>query len=209
MQNNLFRWPKWSTDQGSQANHGNGGIHGQASISASGTAVHKHVRQHIRFSQENTLLKVHKNESVQKFRANHGTPANISEPSFQHTLVFWIKTAILWTKILCPFQRCIIAICEFGALRFRKICAPVKIKSALPPPQTQNTPPLKRGILWTWVFPAERTHFPGVHKICAAISGPRIAHTNFTDTRTFLRDVKPSWFAGGGRCPSPSPWGPR
>ena len=41
------------------------------------------------------------------FRANHGTPANISEPSFQHALVFWIKTAILWTKILCPFQRCL------------------------------------------------------------------------------------------------------
>ena len=41
------------------------------------------------------------------FRANHGSPANISEPSFQHALVFWIKTAILWTKILCPFQRCL------------------------------------------------------------------------------------------------------
>ena len=41
------------------------------------------------------------------FRANHGAPANISEPSFQHALVFWIKTAILWTKILCPFQRCL------------------------------------------------------------------------------------------------------
>ena len=41
------------------------------------------------------------------FRANHGAPANISEPSFQHALVFWIKTAILWTKHLCPFQRCL------------------------------------------------------------------------------------------------------
>ena len=41
------------------------------------------------------------------FRANHGTPANTSEPSFQHALVFWIKTAILWTKKLCPFQRCL------------------------------------------------------------------------------------------------------
>ena len=29
-----------------------------------------------------------------------------------------------------------------------------------PPPKTQNTPPpLKGGILWTWLFPAERTHF--------------------------------------------------
>ena len=74
MQNNLFRWPKWSTDQGSQANHGNGGTHGQVSISASGTAVHKHVRQHIRFSQENTWLKVHKNESVQSISCNPWNP---------------------------------------------------------------------------------------------------------------------------------------
>ena len=35
-------------------------------------------------------------------------------------------------------------------------------------------------------FPAERTHFPGVHKIDAPISGPRIADKNFTDTRIFL-----------------------
>ena len=37
---------------------------------------------------------------------------------------------------------------------FQKILAPIKIKSALPPPlkkKNQNTPP-KRGILWTWVF---------------------------------------------------------
>ena len=61
-----------------------------------------------------------------------------------------------------------------------------KNKIGTPPPQTQNTPPLKRGILWTWVFPAETTHFPGVHKIDAPISGPRIADKNFTDTRIFL-----------------------
>ena len=42
-------------------------------------------------------------------------------------------------------------------------------------------------------FPAERRHFPGVHKIGAAISGPRIADTNFTDTRIFLNNV-----GGGG-----------
>ena len=41
------------------------------------------------------------------------------------------------------------------------------------------------------VFPAERTHFPGVHKIGAPISGPRIADTkNFTDTkRIFLNGL--------------------
>ena len=36
------------------------------------------------------------------------------------------------------------------------------------------------------VFPAERTHFPGIHKIDAPISGPRIADKNFTDTRISL-----------------------
>ena len=50
--------------------------------------------------------------------------------------------------------------------KVRKIRAPIKIKSALPPPPPAKPkilppPPLKkkRGILWTWVFLAERTHF--------------------------------------------------
>ena len=68
---------------------------------------------------------------------------------------------------------------------FRKILAPIKIKSALPPPPK---PPPKRGILWTWVFLQKDRIFPGVHKIGAAISGPRIADTNFTDTRIFLKN---------------------
>ena len=32
--------------------------------------------------------------------------------------------------------------------------------------------------------------FPGVHQIGALISGPRIADTNFTDTRIFLKQLK-------------------
>ena len=47
-------------------------------------------------------------------------------------------------------------------------------------------PPPKRTNSWTWVFPAERTHSPGAHKIGAAISSPRIADNNFADTRIFL-----------------------
>ena len=35
-------------------------------------------------------------------------------------------------------------------------------------------------------FLQEERIFPGVHKIDAPISGPRIADTNFTDTRIFL-----------------------
>ena len=68
-----------------------------------------------------------------------------------------------------------------------KIPAPIKIKSALPPPpQTQNTPPppLNRGILWTWRFSCRKNaEILGAHRIGAAISGPRVVDKNFTDTR--------------------------
>ena len=36
------------------------------------------------------------------------------------------------------------------------------------------------------VFLQKESIFPGVRKIGAALSGPRIADTNFTDTRIFL-----------------------
>ena len=53
-----------------------------------------------------------------------------------------------------------------------------KNKIGTPPPKK----PKKRGILWTWVFLQRKSIFPGVHKIDAPISGPRIADKNFTDT---------------------------
>ena len=40
-------------------------------------------------------------------------------------------------------------------------------------------------------FSRKNAFFPGVHKIGAPISGPRIADTNFTDTRIFLIFVLP------------------
>ena len=59
-----------------------------------------------------------------------------------------------------------------------------KIGTPAPPP-----PPPKTRNLWTWVFSCRKNAiFPGVHKIGAPISGPRIADTNFTDTRLFLRE---------------------
>ena len=58
---------------------------------------------------------------------------------------------------------------------------PPKKKPKIPPP------PLKRGILWTWLFLQNGRIFPSVHQIGAAISGPRIADKNFTDTRIFLK----------------------
>ena len=84
-----------------------------------------------------------------------------------------------------------------------------KNKIGTPPPQTQN-PPLKQGILWTWRFSCrKKMEILGVHKIGAAISGPRIADKNFTDTVFSLgnegKDGKnPSsrTSPGSPRCPS-------
>ena len=43
----------------------------------------------------------------------------------------------------------------------------------------------------------KKAFFPGVHKIGAPISGPRIADTNFTDTRIFwFKDVVAALFQG-------------
>ena len=65
-----------------------------------------------------------------------------------------------------------------------------KIGTSPPPPKPKYPPP-KRGILWTWFFLQNGRIFPGVHKIGAAISGPRIADKNFTDTkRIFLKGQK-------------------
>ena len=70
----------------------------------------------------------------------------------------------------------------------RKILAPIKIKSALPPPPK---PPPKNAEFYGHGFSCRKNaFFPGVHKSGAAISGPRIADTNFTDTRIFLTLVK-------------------
>ena len=56
-----------------------------------------------------------------------------------------------------------------------------------PPPANPKYPPKKRGILWKWRFSCRKNaEIEGAHKIGAAISGPRIAEKNFTDTRLFF-----------------------
>ena len=43
--------------------------------------------------------------------------------------------------------------CDGGSPSIRKILAPIKKKIGTPPPpQNPKYPPLKRGILWTWLF---------------------------------------------------------
>ena len=116
-----------------------------------------------------------------------------------------------------------LCVCVGNRLFVRKIRAPIKIKSALPPPPK---PPPKKEEFYGHRFSCRKNaFFPGVHKIGAAISGPRIADTNFTDTGTFLNLFVLLWGVscrGGGRtwwackcevlwysgwCPSESPFG--
>ena len=55
------------------------------------------------------------------------------------------------------------------------------------PPPPPKPPPKKEQFNGHGLFLQEERIFPGVHKIGAAISGPRIADTNFTDTGIFLK----------------------
>ena len=77
-----------------------------------------------------------------------------------------------------------------GPSKLRRIPAPIKVKSALPPPIQNNPPrPKMRNFMDIGFLQKERI-FPGAHKIGAAISGPRISDTNFTGTRIFLIRAK-------------------
>ena len=69
----------------------------------------------------------------------------------------------------------------------RKIRAPIKIKSALPPPPKK--PPQKRGILWTRVFPAERAHIFQVSiKLAHPFPAPEL-RTRILRTREDFSDL--------------------
>ena len=55
-----------------------------------------------------------------------------------------------------------------------------------PPPNPKIPPPLKRGILWTWVFPAERAHFFQVSiKLAQPFPAPEL-RTRILRTRGFF-----------------------
>ena len=59
----------------------------------------------------------------------------------------------------------------------------------LPPPNPKPPPPPKtRNFMDMGFFLQRERIFPGIHKIGAAISGPRIADKRFTDTRAFLKN---------------------
>ena len=71
----------------------------------------------------------------------------------------------------------------------RKIPAPIKIKSALPPPPPKKPkiPLPKTRNFKAWRFSCRKNAiFPGAHKIGAANSGPRIAGKKFYGHEDFL-----------------------
>ena len=78
-----------------------------------------------------------------------------------------------------------------------------KNKIGTPPPP--NPPPKKEEFYGHGFSCRKNALFPGVHKIGAAISGPRIADTNFTDTGIFLNTPNLSHFATRGKLSSDFP----
>ena len=116
------------------------------------------------------------------------SPGNSSIWRAQETAAFRRKPRIFAESHRKPqiglrHLRCV----TFSSALFQKNPRAHKNKSALPPPKKNpKYPPLKGGILWTWFFLQKERIFPGAHKIGAAISGPRIADKNFTDTRIQL-----------------------
>ena len=65
--------------------------------------------------------------------------------------------------------------------KVRKIRAPIKTKSALPPPKPKIPPPPQNEEFYGHGFSCRKN--PGIHKIDAPISGPRIADRNFSQDR--------------------------
>ena len=70
--------------------------------------------------------------------------------------------------------------------RFGKIPKPMKVELALPPPPLPKSPPPKtRNFMGMGFSSRKNQKMPGAHKICAAISSPRIAGGKITDMRLF------------------------
>ena len=77
--------------------------------------------------------------------------------------------------------------------QIRKIRAPIKIKSALPPPpqKTQNTPPLlKRGILWTWFFLQKERIFQASVKLTHPFPAPELRTKILRKRGFFLKKTR-------------------
>ena len=69
-----------------------------------------------------------------------------------------------------------------------------KIGTSPPPPNPKYPPPKNEEFFGHRFSCRKNAFFPGVHNIGAAFFGPRIADTNFTDTRIFLIKARPVQF---------------
>ena len=63
-----------------------------------------------------------------------------------------------------------------------------KNKISTPPPKKPKIPPLKRGILWTWVFSCRKsTFFQASIKLTHPFPAPELRTKIFMDMRIFLK----------------------
>ena len=160
-----------------------------------------------------TSVRPSKSWKKQAFRNGHPTRTSIkklrsaklrADSSFP---IFYLRklSFVAYGKLVWSFFAQNLVCLAYGGSRFALFCylrfPPVrtisqknprahKNKIGTPPPKkkNQNTPPPKtRSFMDMGFFLQKERIFPGVHKIDAPISGPRIADKNFTDTRIFLK----------------------
>ena len=116
--------------------------------------------------------------SVPRFWGGHFAVAIWVFPMFAHVL-------------FCPIQFDCRSCLDCWSDVIQKNPRAHKNKIGTPPPPPN--PPPKKGEFYGHGFSCRKNaFFPGVHKIGAPISGPRIADTNFTDTGIFLSDLVPT-----------------
>ena len=92
---------------------------------------------------------------------------------------------------------------QHSSERFQNQKNPRAHKNKIGTPPPPKPPPKKEEFYGHRFSCRKNAFFPGVHKIGAAISGPRIADTNFTDTGIFLTEILLCGIVGRTTCP----WG--
>ena len=116
------------------------------------------------------------------------------QSEFWHERFFWGATNFL-TKNAPIFSPIFLSLYFAGPKKSRKI--PAKFPTKFPSKKSKNihrrasagAHPKMRNFMGMG-FPAERTHFPGAHKIGEAISAPELRANNCTDTRISLKFIR-------------------
>ena len=105
----------------------------------------------------------------------------------------WGPKSLCW-KSLCAFSASysrfarpwLVVTSQHFATKTQKNPRAHKNKIGHSPPQTQNTPPPKTRNLWTWLFPAERTHFSRRPYNCRSHFWPQNCGQKLLRTRGFF-----------------------